>query len=63
MGNDKRDRSLVFIAKELTSRQASSLFTEIMNTKEKYAPNGRGTIRKERYDSYLSSPRHKGICK
>ena len=60
MGSEKRDRSLVFIVKNLTSRQASSLFTEVLNSKEKYGPEGRGTIRKERYDSYLSGPRHKG---
>lgn len=61
MKTDNRNRSLVFIAKELTSNQASRLFTDILNSKEKYAPDGRGTIRKEKYDCFLSKPRHKGI--
>ena len=61
MENEKRNKSVVFIVKNLTNRQASNLFTEVLNTKEKYAPDGRGTIRKERYDSYLNGPRHKGI--
>ena len=60
MNNEKRDRSLVFIAKNLTNSQASRLFAEVLSAKEKYAPDGRGTIRKERYDSYLSGARHKG---
>ncbi len=59
--SEKRDRSVVFIAKNLTGKQASSLFAEVLNSKDRYAPSGRGTIRKERYDSYLSGPRHKGI--
>jgi hypothetical protein len=61
MGENKRNTSLVFIAKNLTCNQASRLFSEILNTKEKYAPDGRGTIRKEKYDSYVSGARHKGI--
>ena len=61
MGDNKRNTSLVFIAKNLTSNQASKLFAEVLNAKEKYASEGRGTIRKENYDSYLKGPRHKGI--
>ena len=59
MSSEKRDRSVVFIVKDLTSKQASRVFTEVLNCKEKYAPDGRGTIRKERYDYILDNPRHK----
>lgn len=61
MNQEKRDRSIVFIAKNLTNKQASNLFTEILTLKEKHASDGRGTIRKERYDAYLNGPRHKGL--
>ncbi len=61
MSKEKGDRSLVFIVNNLTNRQASNLFTEIVCSKGKYAPDGRGTIRKEVYDSYLKGPRHKRI--
>ena len=33
---DKRDRSVVFIAKDLSSKQASNLFLEIMNSRHAY---------------------------
>ena len=61
MGESKRNTSLVFITKNLTCNQASRLFSEILTAKEKYAPDGRGTIRREKYDSYINGARHKGI--
>lgn len=40
----KKDRSVVAVISGLTSRQASQMSREIMRAKDKFAPNGRGTI-------------------
>ena len=59
--NEKRDRSVVLISNGLSGKQASKLVADIMDIKEKYAPGGRGTVRKERYEAYVGGARHKGI--
>ncbi len=48
---EKRERAVVFIARELTDRQAARLITETIVTKSRIAPEGRGTVRKEHYMS------------
>ncbi len=40
----KKDRAVVAVLSGLTSNQASQISRDIMRSKEKYAPFGRGTI-------------------
>lgn len=40
----KKDYSVVSVISGLTSNQASQISRDIMRSKEKYAPLGRGTI-------------------
>ena len=39
-----KDNAVVAVIGDLTSEQAAQIVKEIMKTKRKYAPNGRGTI-------------------
>lgn len=40
----KKDRSVVAVISGLTSNQAAQISKDIMKSKQKYAPSGRGTI-------------------
>lgn len=40
----KKDNAVVAVVSDLTSEQAAQMTKEIMKAKQKYAPNGRGTI-------------------
>ena len=41
---DKKDRVVVAVISGLTSSQAAKISSGIMTSKDKYAPEGRGTI-------------------
>ncbi len=48
----KKDNAVVAVISRLTSNQASQISRDIMRSKEKYAPLGRGTI---------ASGKHSGV--
>lgn len=48
----KKDNAVVAVISGLTSNQASQISRDIMRSKEKYAPLGRGTI---------ASGKHSGV--
>jgi len=48
----KKDNTVVAVISGLTSNQASQISRDIMRSKEKYAPLGRGTI---------ASGKHSGV--
>jgi len=48
----KKDNAVVAVISGLTSNQASQISRDIMRSKEKYAPFGRGTI---------ASGKHSGV--
>lgn len=47
----KKDYSVVSVISGLTSNQASQISRDIMRSKEKYAPLGRGTIASGKHSS------------
>lgn len=40
----KSDKSVIAVISGLTNNQAAQISKDIMKSKQKYAPNGRGTI-------------------
>jgi len=44
--DDPRDQSVVATIGELTSKQAANIVRAIINSKDKYAPEARGTVAK-----------------
>ena len=47
----KKDNAVVAVISGLTSNQASQISSDIMRSKEKYAPLGRGTIASGKHSS------------
>ena len=41
---DKKDKAIVVVIGQITTNQAGQLLKEFIKVKQKYAPNGRGTI-------------------
>lgn len=40
----KKDKAVVAVISGLTNNQAAQITKDIMRSKQKYAPNGRGTV-------------------
>ncbi len=47
----KKDNAVVAVISGLTSNQASQISRDIMRSKEKYAPFGRGTVASGKHSS------------